>query len=354
MKFLIFLIVFLARVFCFCHAEDWVDDCEKCSVKSCLKCNENYYLDNTTYPLNKCKRCPDNCEVCVTREFEHSVKNFYEEKDITWGCIMCKEGYFLEKENEQSDVRTCKECGGCDICDQTSNTFCTQCNFGGFYKEIINGNLRCPKCEIANCLDCTSQSDTGDACFECKDGYYMTDEGKCNSCNGCSMCNSNTKPLCDNTIPCDEGYYLSNNGNSILGCTKCTQANCKTCEKSTNNPIIDTCNECKDGFYMISMDGKLTCSECFVENCKKCENNLCTECHEGYFADKQDGYIMSCILCTVKYCLTCPKNVCTQCKENFYPVDDVPITECKSIYDEDFGSNLFIGIVLIIAIFTLL
>ncbi|CAD8121931.1 unnamed protein product [Paramecium sonneborni] len=290
-----------------------VDNCQPCQI-GCLKCIELA-----------------NCIICLSEYF----------KDKSNQCVQqCSDGYY----NDNTDI---------------NNPKCTQCD------------PNCLKCEIigTHCTDCIPKGYlVNNHCFICLQGEYFSGTACLNCISGCQNCVS---PICEQ---CLEGYYYMQNKNECqvicddgyFGnyearlCEQC-DANCKTCDKSTNfdclscypgnvlnlyNIISGQCKfTCLPGFY--KLDDK--CFKCW-KGCASCidQTQNCLVCAQNYYRLKNNGLCYS--LCPDGYynnnigslcspchpiCKTCygllPQN-CLSCNSPLAYFENECLSECQDGY----------------------
>ena len=296
------------------------DNCEISYKGECLKCKENYILIGANFAymvINKNKLCKhkssDDLQNCKTINLEKGK------------CNVFKDGYYLG----ESD----KKCTKVEFCLKSSNGVCQKCNNSQYLDKKQN------KCilEKDNFIKCKISND-GTKCDECKDDYYLDDEGNCAFSNFCSK---GDIYKCDK---CKDGYYLIQYGGV---CT--TEENCYSGRKD-----IGVCIYCKEDFYIDLKDGECKsnkenndlqycriadgkCIECTYyfflsqgdkkccksSNCLKSENGNCTQCINDYFLtlDKKCTNDEHCIYTDVYF-------NCIECENNFYyDKDDL---KCKT------------------------
>jgi len=175
---------------------------------SCSKCAEGYYIGENGVCINTY-----NCEEA------------FEAK-----CLKCKDNYCLNEENSclLTEINNCLKCENGDI----YNTKCTKCNPG----FVLNENNICLKCGN-DCKTCLNENN----CLECFDGFYLSknenneesDKYLCKKCKeGCKRCLNENECL-----TCDDNYYEEKENGEIKciicpeGCDDCTNKfNCIKCK----------------------------------------------------------------------------------------------------------------------------
>lgn len=141
------------------------------SSKTCLACNPEYYLSNST-----------TCAAATTTITDCQV---YSSADK---CGECKSGYMLKTGAQEcvgmsslSNIPLSNCATGSEVAavaeGETDNGFCFECN-SGYLK--IDG--KCEACAVKKCRYC----DPGDknVCMVCLTGYFMAEDGKCMSNTG--------------------------------------------------------------------------------------------------------------------------------------------------------------------------
>ena len=85
---------------------------------------------------------------------------------------------------------------GCEA--EISENHCIKCQNGWYLTTQTNTgstipNVICAQYKIIqNC-----QTQVGDKCFGCSNGYYLNEQGECSKCNdGCDICTSSTCLVC--------------------------------------------------------------------------------------------------------------------------------------------------------------
>ena len=243
----------------------------------CLECEDDYLLTGSEYNLKICKnRYSDDFKNCKTINMEKGK------------CEVCEDGYYLSRLNE--------------VCIETENCMysiygvCSYCDYGYYLDKrddlckIQENNLK--YCEIS--LD-------GINCDECKDHFFLAQDGNCIYTQFCKTIGQSNY-YCKE---CIEGYYLSSNDKT---CTK-TQ-NCLTVDYLSN-----LCTSCNDNYYLDIESG--LCKSNIEENdykfCKIVnENKECTSCDNNYYLSED-------MRCTSTLNCTNAKNgICTKCNDTFY------------------------------------
>ena len=230
------------------------EKCKECSSfhsKSCLSCNNGYYIpfNENNYPkCLPCNKTIKNCFTCFG--------------DINY--IVCSSCYpkFILKNNKclNSEIKKCiigekekcKECEEDELMDK-----CKSCNPGYFLSDFTN-KTECQSCNIIDyCNECNEENGNL-ICKKCKDGFTLINNqcieeecviGKNEKCSSCKN-EIGRKKECKT---CNLGYYMSEINSPF--CTKCSIENCKTCSKFNGNEV---CLECKDTFEPVKNELGLT------------------------------------------------------------------------------------------------
>ncbi len=154
----------------------------------------------------------------------------------------------------------------------------------------------CLKCNIANCLECSTITQ----CTKCNAGFYAL-EGSCFS-------------------TCPQGYAPATT-NNILQCVPC-KTGCKTCPVSVN-----TCTLCNTN---LQIDGNGDCVP-IPNNCLSTQYlnplNTCSSCHETCLTCF-GGLRINCLTCrTPEYQLQKDNSCLQMCLSSEYY--DTQTTSCK-------------------------
>ncbi|KAL7714433.1 Protein serine/threonine kinase [Entamoeba marina] len=253
-------------------------------------CEENYFKDENGYCYQKINNCLISVNgVCVEYDDINLMNNnslftlLYCEIYSTFGCLRCKNGYYLSENNN------CLECSSnCVTCLKTSST-CLSCNHSTYLKNyncIVNDELinscyiytasgGCAQCNDGyyrdglSCTECMKECSTcitNTSCLICNETNYMTYDGIClpkSSINGCAVEISTT----DGCTSCNVGYYNENKN-----CYKCN-SNCTSCM------YLNRCTSCIKDYILIN-------EECInyqeIDNCKEVTDSKCTKCSFWY------------------------------------------------------------------------
>lgn len=158
--------------------------------RKCLKCFNNYYLNENKDECLTCSQLNEGCSSC----------------NNDGSCIECLEGFIIngikclktDKECKQDkygpECKTCQEIEpNCEIC--SSSGFCLKCT-KEYYLSGIDKDSKCIKC-LSTCEECESIN----KCTKCNDGLLLHN-GSCDSCllyiDGCEKCSEIDK--CDKCL----------------------------------------------------------------------------------------------------------------------------------------------------------
>ena len=224
-------------------------------------CNSLIYLNFTSLTINN-GASTDNMFNQISNSAAFCFKDDNIKDQFTELNIDCENACFKKSPKLIIDTKRCVE----------------DCSLDNDYKYEYNN-----KCYMDKCPDGTTSSSTNQ--FLCK---TILD---------CPNYSSMDRTECFDYIP--EGYYLSDNNQNLID--KC-YVNCKTCEKQgwEGNNNCKTCktnlfydngncvNSCTYGYYNDNNGNKVCacnnkCNECSSEN-----NNLCKDCHQGYYPKYND------------------------------------------------------------------
>ena len=257
----------------------YANHCEVSSEGICLKCEDDYILIGQDTFNNKY----DNIKICKYKNSEE-FKNCEIINTNKGGCSSCKQGYYLTGRD--------KKCIKIQYCAEAKFGICKECNVGYYLDKSKDMCIQVKD----NFIYCKISLD-GEKCDVCVDNYYHDENGKCISNN---YCLEEEDYSCQK---CVSGYYLSESNH----CT--TDINCKV-----GNKDLGICTICKDNYYLDYNDGK--CKSNIEENdfkyCKYADNDICTQCFEGYFLSKD-------YKCTpTRHCMEAETGICQICEDNYY------------------------------------
>ena len=190
-----------------------------------------------------------------------------------------KEEEKKEEGKEKEELCIVGEGEKCKVCKEEKwmKNQCSECNEGYYQSQ----NLKCESCKLGHCISC-SGSLNNPTCNECEIGFKLI-SNKCEkkSCiiginEKCLSC----KDYSEECLSCNDGYFIPYDSTEKTKCIKCPLYGCKTC---SGNIMNNKCTECfkysqiKDGKIIICSDQML------VENCSKYDkNNKCVSCNNGY------------------------------------------------------------------------
>lgn len=232
---------------------------------TCTACKSNM-----TFTDGKCKSCQSisgGCKECVHGSKPHCtecIPGFYlADRDTGKTCVLCA-----------ISVKECAECSS-----KTGSVICSMCK-NGYY---LTKNNKCEKVQ-QNLKGCKEYR--LDSCNACVDGYVLV-KNACVFCRahtlGCAKCR-----IANNDIQCSEcinGYYLKDG--KCFACSK-TISNCRTCipAKGAITAQEVTCTSCAITYYLDSDHN--TC-KMVIPNCV-------------YFFKEQSS--VQCQMCLADYRLT--------------------------------------------------
>ena len=260
--------------------------CEKCSSPEygkCTKCRYGWSLIDGTCPCFN-----SSCAVCTSGFVG------------TETCQLCKKGFIWDNYNCICNLSNCEQCGenGCLVCKigYYYNKDTNECEKRSGFKEIYCDEFECDICF----------SELSGACIKCKQGTklgrglcevlrHVSDYGTCFSsdyykegeycypnCDGfeCPIKYNHSTNLC----PSNKCLVCQNNRLNILD--ECDNYNeCSLIEGCLNCISDEECLYCKQGYYLLG--GK--CKKC-IKGCSICYNDYsCEYCLSGFelTSDKQ-------------------------------------------------------------------
>ncbi|CAD8079160.1 unnamed protein product [Paramecium primaurelia] len=332
---------------CFQTKFDCPQNCSTCFKGICLDCNRSSgygYLDiYRNICISQCgdyiqsqeEECDDGNDVaydgCYKCKFQCDL---YCDYCINGKCLLCKEGYYLNKKknecfsicgdgiiahDEQCDDGNnivndgCSDCKSqchqqCTIC---IDSYCYECKGIGWELNLIQRQCQpfCGDGLVIGNEQCDDGNDQGeDGCFEC---FYQCQD-QCTKClkGTCKECNTlgwylewdHCFPYCGDKLVV--GYEECDDGNAIPfdgcyqckyqcqeQCTDCKKGICYECDIQGWTLMNHLCNPiCGDGYVVFGYEqcddaNKLQydgCFECFYqceEICTLCELGICYECN---------------------------------------------------------------------------
>ena len=322
---------------CICN----LSNCEQCGENGCLVCKIGYYYNKDT---NECEKrsgfkeiyCDEfECDICFS--------------ELSGACIKCKQGTKLRRGHCEV-LRHVSDYGTCFSSDYYKEGEYCYPNCDGFecpIKYNHSTNL-CPfnKCLVCqnnrlNILDeCDNYNEcsliegclnciSDEECLYCKQGYYLLG-GKCKKCiKGCS--------ICYNDYSCE--YCLS--GFELTSDKQCNLSNnfdfdIVEYNKYKNEFLNKSCSDDKC-LHCTFKNGEEKCIKCisgygaYMDQCKKCSSN-CSDCR---FSNGSNEFCTECIngyyVNDVGKCsLICSDKNCIECYLNSEGKEYCK--ECKLFY----------------------
>ena len=270
----------------------------------CDECDENYFLSkngicivsnncfNTDENNNYCIKCNDGFFLTEFGYICSKDKNCFYADEETGICTECKDGFYL---NLKDGICYSNENENFKYCEKIINNKCVLCENG---YELDKNNI-CTNSK--NCL-----LSENNECISCIENYYLGKDKKCTDVEKCIYSDENYQ-----CIECENDYFY--NKFSL----KCEKNN----ENITDCKVSDYygyhCDECKDNFYLNKSD-KNCYSNIEEGNFYKCKyttysGDKCEKCVDDYFLGYENH------LCTkVKNCAVLEnKEKCKICNENF-------------------------------------
>uniref|UniRef100_A0A5S6QQA5 P/Homo B domain-containing protein n=1 Tax=Trichuris muris TaxID=70415 RepID=A0A5S6QQA5_TRIMR len=296
-----------------CHAINSSLDCVQCKhfyqelrsrggSKCVGQCEIGYYLD---LKEKRCNLCLSGCATCSSAAFcDTCVSSLYliisDPEDLSHGkCETdCPEGFYADLHDTKhpkcrmkcdSGCLNCTELGPCRFCKNgyflTAQGRCvTVCPNKYFASAVTRKCMKCPE----NCLQCTSEK----ACDSCKPNYVWDNaQGRCTLHEVLTKCQKNSD--CPPRMFCEKGAHV---------CQAC-HPDCSQCV----GPSFDQCILCNDGQPPDQKANKCACPSGYYFNservlCQPC-HPACAACHgpSSHFCSKCNvGYSLlgsSCIPC---------------------------------------------------------
>ena len=313
----------------------------------CTLCSSGYYLNSN----GKCESFIDKIETieyCI--QYQFAINNFmfyyyttknkdyfeseyysakyinkvldFNNKIIKPTCLKCKEGYFLNDENQCESLKV-EICNGIDIFKYNRRYFgdcynlCYKNNYPFFYLALEDNSINFDIKDIGD----IKQTETV---------YSILMDEKF------QIYDKNTK---DKILKNELCYDISK------GVDKSTLSGCKGVVELKSKSI--QCVECKNGYYLEK--DKCIPFGSNIEHCKNYDNisgnKKCTECHQYYYLNKEEY----CDICTInrivikdKGCSKCDDIIknCLFCQEDSTKKEGVSCKECKEQYILSEGENI--------------
>lgn len=228
-------------------------------------------------------------------------------------CNQCLDStYILSNSQTDRSLNTCMQFRFTNFCLRYDNNpvalgnssfRCIECN----RQSYIQDNQCIPRLVMPN--ECVTFNPSKDVCVTCQEGYFISDDGQ--SCipypQGIQGCQTY---LSENTcVQCMPDYYQEDQ--------LCFQSivkvpNCKYYEDD------GICQTCLDGYTQV----KGRCLQIKALNCRTIETvNACASCNPGFRFSIENG-VRSCVQTTIPNCIDVlvedPFD-CIRCSGNFYP-----------------------------------
>ncbi|ELP88684.1 protein serine/threonine kinase, putative [Entamoeba invadens IP1] len=275
--------------------------CDSCDSKMCFNCSQNGIINAITGQCEvlsetSCQMTPNTfCTICATTNYSINSSGFCDINTnclVSWkneNCQVCDEGYFHDVNNSCITIETQH-----DKCIKLTpeKDRCYQCKTGYYLS-----NNYCEKC-FNNCIDCYNERQ----CLLCEDGYYLQDNGSCALISGISNhCNRLIKGGSSCAL-CDFKYFRNAKGM----CEKCIES-CANCNQNS------TCLNCEKENYLLTDSTKCVSYEELV-NCTSKSQSGCLLCDTGFYIDNQ-----RCLPCNSKTdnCTECVQyGVCVLCEDS--------------------------------------
>ena len=167
----------------------FLNDTLNCELYNCKECKND--LDKDDVICKNClegyilieNKCEKNCELGENEKCKTCVYKMGE----TDNCESCNDGYFIPNNtgNIQYYIKNCYKCEeGCLKCHGIPDeTICDVCQ-----KDFILSGDKCLKnCEIGEkgkCKTCNTEVGKINECLTCNEGYCLTNDKKCDICEG--------------------------------------------------------------------------------------------------------------------------------------------------------------------------
>ena len=273
---------------------------------------------------------PDDKGICRKNYFTPDGKKCYKCDNKNFGLPGCKGecSFSLYRQNPILCEGVCKEgyiessqglCGPCE----NVNEGCNKCHYEDNYPINYIGIKR----------------ERRFVCDSCKDGFVLSEEGKCLSCyydfkmyycNKCARDEKSGKVKC---IECKQNYFLEENGD----CSNCIiywvimNDKCISCD-DTNNGGVKGCDRCKKE----ENTNKIICKECLEDYILFSNNNTCIERKNNKELIKFDSCLELKMENGKLICLRCKKELTLLKTGNEQRCTYIPI-----LYDPYFYSHLY-------------
>ena len=210
----------------------------------------------------------------------------------------------------------------CEACSVAN--ICSSCGSGYSADHSINTDGTCTPCTLDNCALC---DESPDSCSECVSGYQVvtaadgSDASATDSCVACSIFNCGdctTLADAETCNACKDGFYLLQGS-----CAACGNQ-CAECASVDAGGNAGGCLLCNSG-YEAEIDG--TCALIGTDcgsHCLACEeHNDCKSCEDGYSVMLfNNGQSTGCDKCPTN-CASCSDSSNCETCEDGYTLDEV-------------------------------
>ncbi|KAA0724286.1 hypothetical protein E1301_Tti003554 [Triplophysa tibetana] len=292
-----------------------VEPCLDCrSDALCLTCQHGYFLNNgscvkecspDTYKDTRawrCQPCHSSCLTCHGPGVRDCDRCSGWSRPVYGKCpvITCPEGQYVDGES-----RTCLYCDpSCRTCYGPRAQNCITCATGymleaqdvicvdrcplGFYGN--SSSLICERCS-ANCVACESRDECvscntasyqlylfqGGCYSNCPDGYFESELGTCEACDGLCLTCDGTSTQC---LSCRESLHLAS-GQCRQNCAPMSYVGedgaCKRCAPHCDScASSDTCTRCSFLYLLLNGECKAVCPKGYFEDL---DQGICVNCH---------------------------------------------------------------------------
>lgn len=288
------------------------------SIDNCINCPKGTYSDiQGIVSETACKSCP-------TGHYSSTLgaANIDE-------CIPCPLGTYTKIDRPTNET----DCIPCEAGSYSSKPgeSCIPCPRGTYNEKQQSFDYRdCIECELPKITASTGSKNYSD-CFECPEGYYVSQFYTCDPCPVGTYFNT-SKPYTDlpspkDCIPCGEGYYQP-----LLA--QISPQACIPCASGMYGPFTNNkeCIPCGAGRYSLNLGGKQldscdlcppgTWSDVIIAN----TSEVCLVCAPGLFNNQSGG--------NSKYsCELCPPGTKSEFEGSTY------CESCDDMHCQFFGSS---------------
>ena len=329
-----------------------VPEVEKCleysddplKKKDCIECEEGFVLlsHNTCVErehktIENCAKLDKRSETCAECAIEHHPTNDrtkclgyiancekYQTSNVlsdSHTCTACENGFYYDKVKNLCLEGTIKDCAkfenfnnACTLCDNqfyldgteckahdlipgcdryhpTIKNVCMDCNYKTYLFENEN---KCTRVDnIDDCVIYKSQT----KCRECKENFYVNDEGLCMSIpvnEHCRKRNGNKCGVCNADLVLEDGAckdpldYIVNQCemDNVDGTTSFDDSKCFKCKENTFPVDYSDSYVCVEGNYMMKlMDSEALIDHCLHYNKQADGEYACHKCDDGFYVD---------------------------------------------------------------------